>query len=44
MWEISGASCILGIKTEIESFELFFILSAFVFLFLVCTIQAFSGL
>lgn len=39
MWEMSGASCILGIKTEIKSFELFFILSAFVFPFLVlhCT-------
>lgn len=31
MWEMSGASYILGIKTEIKSFELFFILSAFVF-------------
>lgn len=35
MWEMSGASCILGIKTEIKSFELFFILSTFVFPFLV---------
>lgn len=32
MWEVSGA---LGIKTEIKSFELFFIVSAFVFPFLV---------
>lgn len=31
MWEMSGASCIFGIKTEIKSFRLFFILSGFDF-------------
>lgn len=35
MWEMSEASCIFGIKTEIKSFGLFFSPSVFAFLFLV---------